>query len=127
MVIISVIVLVLCCKFAKTEQDATDSQHGGACRRYSGKDKALKIIGEVLTLTFLTASAIIYPSATSAVYFLSFLCIATWLSCYKTLGRKFAGFRIFLLLYSGLHLLTLHLYQFQFFQEYVPYDSLYAR
>ncbi|XP_064641354.1 piezo-type mechanosensitive ion channel component 2-like isoform X4 [Lineus longissimus] len=126
MVVISVIVLTLCSKFARTEPE-TDAQHVRTQKRSTGTDKALKIIGEVLTLIFLTASAIIYPSVTSAVYFVSFIYIATWLSCYKTLGEKFAGFRIFLLLYSGLHLLTLHLYQFQFFQELLPYESLYAR
>ena len=129
MVVVSVIVLILCSKFAETEPEVvTDIQNGKLrTKRYTSKDKALKIIGEVLTLIFLTASGVIYPSVISAVYFVSFLFLATWLSSYKTLGRKFAGFRIFLLVYSGLHLLLLHLYQFQFFQEFVPYDSLYAR
>ncbi|ESO89783.1 hypothetical protein LOTGIDRAFT_124598, partial [Lottia gigantea] len=73
------------------------------------------------------ASGIILPSVLSAVYFVSFLTIATLWALYYSMGRKFAFYRGFLLIFSGLHILTLHLYQFQFFQDGVPHDSLVAR
>ena len=45
----------------------------------------------------------------------------------QTVGARFNIVRILLLAYSGCHLLLLHLYQFQFFQEAVAPDSLPAR
>ena len=67
------------------------------------------------------------PSVFSSLYFLSFIFIATVWSLYGRLGRKFACFRILLLIYSGAHLLVLHLYQFQFFQEVLDPETFIAR
>ncbi|XP_055955380.1 piezo-type mechanosensitive ion channel component 2 isoform X2 [Patella vulgata] len=87
----------------------------------------IEFVGEFILNLLIAASGIILPSALSAVYFASFLILATLWSFYHTLGRKFAIFRVFLLTFSGLHILALHLYQFQFFQEAVPHTSFISR
>lgn len=63
----------------------------------------------------------------SAWYFLLFLLLAVLWSCYQSLGRRFTCLRIFLLFYTGAHILLIHLYQFQFFQDNVPPADLPAR
>ena len=63
----------------------------------------------------------------SSVYFLVFLVLCVMWACYQSLGNRFSHFRILLLLYTGAHILTLYLYQFQFFQDALPRDDLVAR
>ena len=87
----------------------------------------VNLIGELLVVLFLAASGIAQPSVFSAVYFLSFIGVATTWGCYKTLGKKFAVVRMLLLAYSGAHLLVLYLYQFQFLQDAIDPSSLIAR
>ncbi|KAL4234818.1 hypothetical protein ACF0H5_006459 [Mactra antiquata] len=83
--------------------------------------------GESFLVLFLAAGGIIVPSALSSVYFLSFVVLATIWSLYGHLGRRFNIFRIILLIYCALHILVLHLYQFQFFQEALKPTDLIAR
>ncbi|XP_071091757.1 piezo-type mechanosensitive ion channel component 2-like [Haliotis cracherodii] len=87
----------------------------------------ITFFGEFLLSLLIGASGIILPSVLNAVYFLTFLVVGTVWACYRKLGRKFAGFRVFLLVYTGLHILLLHLYQFEFFQDFLPPDDLIAR
>ncbi|XP_067651571.1 piezo-type mechanosensitive ion channel component 2-like isoform X3 [Haliotis asinina] len=87
----------------------------------------IAFFGEFLLSLLIGASGIILPSVLNAVYFLTFLVVGTVWACYRKLGRKFAGFRVFLLVYTGLHILLLHLYQFEFFQDSLPPDDLIAR
>lgn len=87
----------------------------------------IAFFGEFLLSLLIGASGIILPSVLNAVYFLTFLVVGTVWACYRKLGRKFAGFRVFLLVYTGLHILLLHLYQFEFFQDFLPPDDLIAR
>ena len=86
-----------------------------------------KKLCDVLTTLLFGFSGVMVPSLLTSVYFLSFLFICTWWGCFRTIGDKFAKFRIVMLFYSGLHLLVLYLYQFQFFQEILIPDSFYAR
>ncbi|KAL3858640.1 hypothetical protein ACJMK2_008907 [Sinanodonta woodiana] len=80
-------------------------------------------IGELTTVLLLAVSGIITPSVFSIFYFLSFLYIATLWSFYGKLGGKFSNFRYVVLVYSALHLLLLHLYQFEFIQRMLPPDD----
>ena len=86
-------------------------------RRRRTLNDILHFFGETLVVFLLAASGVIVPGVLSSVYFVSFIFIATVWSLYGRLGRKFACFRILILIYSASHLLVLHLYQFQFFQE----------
>ena len=90
-------------------------------------NSVLDFVGESFLVLVLAASGVIVPSVISALYFLSFMCLATIWSLYGHLGRKFNAFRIILLIYCAAHILVLHLYQFQFFQETVDPDSFIAR
>lgn len=96
-------------------------------RRQRKLNVILQFFGEALVVLLLAASGIIVPTVISSIYFLAFICIATIWSLYGRLGRKFRCFRILLLIYSGAHLLVLHLYQFQFFQEAVDPETFIAR
>ena len=87
----------------------------------------LNLLGHIFTALLLALAGIALPSLLSATYFLSFLVIATWWGCYRSLGNRFAVFRIVLLVYSALHLVLLYLYQFQFFQEALDPANFYAR
>ena len=65
----------------------------------------------------LGCAAFIYPSIINSIYFIFFLLIAFVWSLSIKFGRKFALVRALLVIYAGLHLLTLYLYQFTFFQD----------
>ncbi|XP_074617953.1 piezo-type mechanosensitive ion channel component 1-like isoform X1 [Acropora palmata] len=79
----------------------------------------------------LLIAGIMLPSLASAIYFIIFLILGTMWACHKAfrLRRKkaFAYLRFTLMVYSGLHLVTLYLYQFQFFQASLPPEHLLAR
>ena len=96
-------------------------------RRKRTLNDVLQFFGETLVVFLLAASGIIVPGVLSAVYFVSFIFIATVWSLYGRLGRKFSCFRILILIYSALHLLALHLYQFQFFQEALAPEAFISR
>ena len=72
-----------------------------------------------LLLQFLLVglAAFIYPSIINAMYFLFFLSLVVIWSLAMRLGHKFALARSLLVVYAGIHLLVLYLYQFTFFQD----------
>lgn len=84
----------------------------------------LSLLGDVIAMVLLAGAAIMRPSITSSVYFLSFLAVTTWVACNKKLSRNYAIFRIFLLVFAALHLIVLYLYQMQISQELIPPKSL---
>lgn len=79
----------------------------------------------------LLVGGIMLPSLASAIYFVMFLILGTMWACHKAVRlrrkRAFAYVRFGLMVYSGLHVLILYMYQFQFFQRYLPPESLLAR
>ena len=79
-----------------------------------------RLVGNFFVVFMLAASGIAYPSILSAVYFVLFLMVVTWLSCLRTLGARFAILRCVLLVYCGIHMILLYLYQFKFFQSSLP-------
>ena len=84
-----------------------------------------------LVLFMLLISGISLPNLISSVYFLIFLLVGTFWSFHRTLHHNqwaaFFRLRLFLMIYSGSHILVLYFYQFQFFQEALPVKSLPAR
>ena len=135
MFIVSLVVFILCRKFIprQTQDNPDDPGLSYADSFSSVKTRIIQttvivnVIGQFLVVLLLAASGIAYPSVISSVYFLTFLGVAIWWSCYKSVGRKFAVFRILLLIYSGAHMVLLYLYQFQFFQEALAQKDFYAR
>ncbi|KAL9975258.1 hypothetical protein ACROYT_G012400 [Oculina patagonica] len=79
----------------------------------------------------LLVGGIMLPSLASVIYFVTFLILGTMWACHKAFRlrrkRAFAYVRFSLMVYSGLHVLTFYMYQFQFFQKVLPPDSLLAR
>lgn len=79
----------------------------------------------------LLAGGIMLPSLASAIYFVMFLILGTMWACHKAVRlqrkRAFAYVRFALTVYSGVHVLTFYVYQFQFFQKALPPESLLAR
>ncbi|XP_041376772.1 piezo-type mechanosensitive ion channel component 2-like [Gigantopelta aegis] len=127
--IVSLVVFIISNVLLKRDaaQETSDLPTTVKIRRRRRVTSVIEFFGEFLVALLLCVSGIILPSVLSAVYFLTFLVIATLWACYKSLGHKFAGFRVFLLVYTGLHILVLHLYQFQFFQEYLPHTEFLPR
>ncbi|CAF0821922.1 unnamed protein product [Adineta steineri] len=71
-------------------------------------------------------AAFVYPSIINSVYFIFFLTLAfIWSSSVK-FGNKYTFARAILVVYTGIHLLILYLYQFGFFQEFLPPLSLWS-
>ncbi|XP_077982492.1 piezo-type mechanosensitive ion channel component 2-like [Glandiceps talaboti] len=126
MCIISIIVYAVCYKLTKNERSRSETGTT-VHRRTTQRTVAMDLLWS-FTTCFLTALAgIILPSVTSSVYFITFLIVVSWWSCYNSWGRKLVYVRIVMLTYCGAHLVALYLYQFQFFQTALHPDSLYAR
>lgn len=126
---VAILVFIVCYKVFSPSRDTLSSEDVTRRRRASRLHNFLLFVGKFIDVLFLAACGIIVPSLASAAYFLSFLYIATWWSLYRGLGKKFSIFRICVLIWSGLHLLFLHLYQMQLFQEdwFPSRTSLWAR
>ena len=134
MFIVSLVVFILCRKFIPRQTPNDDDPNLSHAESFSSVRTRIiqttvlvNLLGQFLVVLLLAASGIAFPSVISSIYFLTFLGVATWWSCYKSLGRKFAVFRILLLIYSGANLVILYLYQFQFFQEALAAEDFYAR
>ncbi|GFQ96039.1 uncharacterized protein TNCT_688111, partial [Trichonephila clavata] len=95
-------------------------------RRKKRKSEVLYWTGETFVLFFLAGAGILHPSLSSAVYFLIFLTVCTWLSCNRKIGRKYLLTKIPLLIYCAVHFVTVYLYQIDFVQDYIPPESLSA-
>ncbi|CAL1285853.1 unnamed protein product [Larinioides sclopetarius] len=96
-------------------------------RRKKRRSEVLYWTGETFVLFFLAGSGVLYPSLSSAVYFLVFLTVCTWLSCNRKIGRKYLQTKIPLLVYCAVHFVSIYLYQVDFVQDYIPPESLPAR
>lgn len=109
--------------------NASESQQQGVVmeRRPPKHNQVVEGIRCFITMLLLAAAGIIVPSVISAVYFLSFLVVATWWAFYMTWGRTFNVLQLVWLVYSGSHIIVLYLYQFQFFQEEVYWDDFLPR
>ncbi|KER24443.1 hypothetical protein T265_07873 [Opisthorchis viverrini] len=82
----------------------------------------------LLSVLLVCVTGITSPSVPSAIYLLSFLGIGTYWACRSGMNPvPFACLRIFLLVYSGLHVCLYYLYQFPFFQSICPANGFTAR
>lgn len=72
-------------------------------------------------------AAFIYPSVLNSIYFVFFITVAFTWSLSVKFGKKFIFFRTLLVIYAGIHILTLYLYQFTFFQEALLPLSLWSK
>lgn len=130
MFIVSLMVFLFCRRLCLTDplEQETDAQMSDLKARILQHGTSLmKFISDFMVTLFLAASGIASPSVLTAVYFVSFLGVATWWACYNKTGRYNKYFRLVLLIYSGLHLTFEYLYQFQFFQEALPPNRLISR
>ena len=109
---------------APDEEELLDTSRTWTKRRQAA---VFSTLGNLLVALLLAASGIMHPSLLSSVYFVAFVAMATWWSCYRTFGNKFGVVRVLLLVYSGLHLVALYLYQFQTAQWMLDHESLLAR
>ncbi|XP_052229514.1 piezo-type mechanosensitive ion channel component 1-like isoform X2 [Dreissena polymorpha] len=125
----ALIVYIVCWKLLPVEAGQCQSELPTVVRSQLKRKviSVVEFIGEAMLVLLLAASGIIAPSVLSSVYFLSFLFLATLWSMYGNLGRKFAVFRVFLLVFNTCHILVLHLYQFQFFQQVISPTDFIAR
>ncbi|XP_026466082.1 piezo-type mechanosensitive ion channel component 2-like, partial [Ctenocephalides felis] len=93
---------------------------------HSGKSnekikRFLAQLGKYMLLAFLCIAGSMRPSIPNSVYFLTFLASATWWSCCRSLGRKFAlSCRLFVAPLLIVHIVVLYLYQLQMFQDLLP-------
>uniref|UniRef100_A0A673Y0J8 Piezo type mechanosensitive ion channel component 2 n=1 Tax=Salmo trutta TaxID=8032 RepID=A0A673Y0J8_SALTR len=84
--------------------------------------------GKVVVTILLGLTGIMLPSLTSAVYFFTFLGLCTWWSFCRTFHPLiFSCLCVLMAIFSAGHLVILYLYQFQFFQEFIPPGDSYAR
>ncbi|KAM3865799.1 piezo-type mechanosensitive ion channel component 2 [Diretmus argenteus] len=82
--------------------------------------------GKVVVTILLGLTGIMLPSLTSAVYFFVFLFLCTWWSFCQTFNTLlFSCMCVLMTIFSAGHLIVLYLYQFQFFQEFIPPDDSY--
>uniref|UniRef100_A0A9J8DL52 Piezo-type mechanosensitive ion channel component n=1 Tax=Cyprinus carpio carpio TaxID=630221 RepID=A0A9J8DL52_CYPCA len=83
--------------------------------------------GKVVVTILLGLTGMMLPSLTSTVYFFTFLGLCTWWSFCRTFDPLlFSCLCVLMAIFSAGHLITLYLYQFQFFQEAVPPGNTYA-
>ncbi|CAG5120703.1 unnamed protein product, partial [Candidula unifasciata] len=128
--IISVVTLVLAVKLSNRQAEIGTSLSEtpllGGVKKKPGH-QFLKLLSECLQNVILLAAGVIVPSVLGGVYFIVFLIVLTMWGCYKSTGHQFGYVRILLLIYTGSHILLLHLYQFQFFQDVLKPSDLIAR
>lgn len=131
----SVAVFISCEKLQKAQQTTENTepqQEGDVCRRpvRRRKKKRSEVLfwtGEGFVLLFLGGAGILHPSLSSAVYFLTFLIVCTWLACNKKIGRKYLQTKVPLLIFCAIHFVSVYLYQVDYVQEYLSPDTLTVR
>ncbi|XP_042890369.1 piezo-type mechanosensitive ion channel component 2-like [Penaeus japonicus] len=89
--------------------------------------RILNAVGTYLALAMIGGAGVMVPSVTSSVYFIVFMASATYWSLNNSLGRRFGYVCRGVMVYSGVHVVFLYIYQAQWIQVYIPPDSLGAR
>ncbi|XP_036605792.1 piezo-type mechanosensitive ion channel component 2-like [Trichosurus vulpecula] len=123
-----------------SEESVSEARTKGKMTEFLGKitaitahlktilDALVAIAGKVLVTLLLGLSGIIYPSLTSAVYFVTFLGICSWWSCHREVGTlAFSTMCVSLAIFTAGHIGSLYLYQLPYFQDLVPPEDIYAR
>jgi len=73
-------------------------------------------LGNFVVVMLMGACGIALPSIINSVYFLLFVAVLTLWSCCVCRGTWFACLRYVLLIYLAVHVITIHLTQFEFMQ-----------
>ena len=93
----------------------------------SGVEEVLPVFVALMLLL----GGVAQPNVISSVYFITFLFLGTFWACHRSVrfkrNRAFYCLKIFLTVYSAVHVILLYLYQFEFFQSQLSASSLYAR
>ncbi|XP_044515574.1 piezo-type mechanosensitive ion channel component 2-like [Gracilinanus agilis] len=123
-----------------SEESVSEARSMGKMAEFLGKianitthlktilDTLVTIAGKVLVTLLLGLSGIIYPSLTSAVYFVTFLAICSWWSCHHEVGTlAFSTICVSMAIFTAGHIGSLYLYQLPYFQDLVPPEDIYAR
>ncbi|XP_025196089.1 piezo-type mechanosensitive ion channel component-like isoform X2 [Melanaphis sacchari] len=84
-------------------------------------------IGKYLCLVIICLAGVVVPSIISAFYYITFLGIMTWWSCYHPISRGFAYLFRFICLVACLHVSILFVYQMEWAQILLPPNSPIAR
>jgi len=85
------------------------------------------IIGKYLCLVIICLAGVAVPSIISAFYYITFLGIMTWWSCYHPISRGFAYLFRFVCLVACIHVSILFVYQMEWAQILLAPDSPIAR
>ncbi|CAD5110766.1 DgyrCDS133 [Dimorphilus gyrociliatus] len=128
--VITLITIIVCVKTLPTENSSPERNENDAEQSSSFESRLTAVTQLVATLwmtTILAICGIVYPCIISFFYLISFLTITLYWALYRTLGRKFFAFRLFLQLYAAIHLLLIYCYQMPAFQLALPPSSLTAR
>ncbi|VDO74639.1 unnamed protein product [Schistosoma mattheei] len=120
--------------FSATKDKQLDRTHFNFTRFWNENQKrlwrawAMDSLRMLITVLLVCFAGITSPSLPSCVYLLSFLATCTYWACRNRISSTpFASLRIFLLVYSGLHVCLYYLYQFPFFQAFCKDGSFLAR
>ncbi|XP_022177206.1 piezo-type mechanosensitive ion channel component-like isoform X2 [Myzus persicae] len=84
-------------------------------------------IGKYLCLVIICLAGVAVPSIISAFYYITFLGIMTWWSCYHPISRGFAYLFRFVCLVACIHVSILFVYQMEWAQILLPPNSPIAR
>lgn len=84
-------------------------------------------IGKYLCLVIICLAGVAVPSIISAFYYITFLGIMTWWSCYHPMSRGFAYLFRFVCLVACIHVSILFVYQMEWAQILLSPDSPIAR
>ncbi|KAH9591775.1 hypothetical protein MS3_00003931 [Schistosoma haematobium] len=121
-------------KPSATKDKQLDRTHFNFTRFWNENQKrlwrawAMDSLRMLITVLLVCFAGITSPSLPSCVYLLSFLATCTYWACRNRVSSTpFASLRIFLLVYSGLHVCLYYLYQFPFFQAFCKDGSFLAR
>ncbi|XP_023235302.1 piezo-type mechanosensitive ion channel component 2-like [Centruroides sculpturatus] len=129
----SVAVLVTCDKLQDVSAPCEGQEQMDAAtlkptlQRKKRTSEFFLLLGETLVLIFMAGAGILQPSIISSVYFVAFLAICSWIACNLKLGHRYAISKVPLLIYCATHFTIIYIYQFDFAQQLIPHQSLYAR
>lgn len=96
-------------------------------QRKEKADKLTYLLKEGIFCVLLLIASILEPSVTSSVYFLYFLMIGSWFGLNRSFGSGYHYLRIFLVMFTGVHILCVFLYQLSIVQPIIPPDNINTR
>ncbi|XP_066947530.1 piezo-type mechanosensitive ion channel component isoform X4 [Macrobrachium rosenbergii] len=89
--------------------------------------RVLNAVGTYMAVAVIGGAGIMLPSITSAVYFFIFMVSATYWSLNNSLGRRFGYVCRGVMVFSGIHIVCLYIYQTEWMQTNIDPEDLSAR